>query len=77
MKRLIASFSPMDNPTDAARSVVDMLNSNIASIGNVVKRWNTQIRNHPDDDSLMNRLVDDSSFMQSKIDEIMTHYGLR
>lgn len=77
MKRVISSFSPLDNPTDAARSSVAMLNSTITSVGNIVKGWANTIKYHPDDDSMMNKLVDDAAFMQSELDKILTHYNVR
>ena len=75
MKRYIAnSFSPEDNPTDAARAVVETLNSDITKLHNIVAKYKRQIKLHPDDDSRMNKLVDDLSFMQNKIDEILDNY---
>lgn len=74
MKRVVCSFDPETNPTDAARCCVDMLNSNITSIRNIVKGWSNMIKDHPDDNDAMNRIVDESSYMQNEIDKISAHY---
>lgn len=75
MKRYInSSFSPEDNPTDAARSVIDMLNSDITQLHNIVSKYAKEVKQHPDDDSKMNKVVDDLSFMQHEIDKILDNY---
>lgn len=75
MKRLIYnSFDPETNPTDAARSVIDTLNSDITSIRNVVKGYANIVKNHPDDDSKMNKIVDELSYLQAHLDDIISHY---
>lgn len=38
MKRVISSFDLETNPTDAARSAVDMLNSDITKLHNIVSK---------------------------------------
>lgn len=75
MKRYIrSSFSPEDNPTDAARAVVDQLNSDITQIHNVVLKCKKEIQKHPDDDSRMNQIVDNLAYMQKMVDDIRDHY---
>lgn len=32
------------------------------------------IKNHPDDNDAMNKIVDESSYMQNEIDKISVHY---
>ena len=75
MKRYIKnSFSPEDNPTDAARSTIDMVNSDLTSIHNIILKYGKIVKEHPDDNSQMNKVVDDLAFVQQKLDEIMDHY---
>ena len=75
MKRYIrSSFSPEDNPTDAARAVVDQLNSDITQIHNIVLKCKKEIQDYPDDDSRMNQIVDKLAYMQKLIDNIRDHY---
>ncbi len=75
MKRYIKnSFDPETNPTDAARSTIDMLNSDLTALHNVVKKYANLVKQHPDDNSMMNKVVDDLSSMQLAIDEICDKY---
>ena len=75
MKRVVkCTFDPDTNPTDAARACVETLNSDITKLHNVVMKWKKQIKEHPDNDSLMNNIVDSSSYLQSEIDRILDHY---
>lgn len=76
MKRVICSFDPETNPTDAARSVVDTLNSDITKLHNIVSQWRKTLQAHPDDDSSMNKIIDESAYMQSQIDKILDHYRI-
>lgn len=74
MKRVISSFDPETNPTDAARCCVDTLNSDITKLHNIVSKWKKQIEEHPDNDSLMNNIVDSSSYIQRELDNILDYY---
>ena len=74
MKRVISSFDPEPNPTDAARSAVDMLNSDITKLHNIVGKWKKMIQSSPDDDSKMMKIADDSAYMQSEIDKMLDYY---
>lgn len=75
MKRQVkTSFDPETNPTDAARACVDMLNSDITKLHNIVSAWKRQINEYPDNDALMNNIVDSSSYMQAEIDKMLEHY---
>lgn len=74
MKRVISSFDPETNPTDAARSAVDMLNSDITKLHNIVGKWKKMIQSSPDDDSKMMKIADDSAYMQSEIDKMLDYY---
>lgn len=71
----LESFDSETNPTDAARACVDMLNSDIIKIRNLVKKFETDITEHPDNNSLMNHIVDSSSYLQSRIDDILEYYS--
>lgn len=62
------------NPTDAAISAVDVLNSDITKLNNLVIKWKRMIESIPDDDSKMMKIVDDSAYMQSEIDKMVDHY---
>ena len=76
MKRVInAGFDPGTNPTDAARACVAMLNSDITKLHNLVKRWANVVQEHPDDDAAMSQIVDKSSYLQKRIDEILDYYS--
>ena len=76
MKRYIrTSFDPETDPTDAARAVIDMINSDITTVGNIVKKAAKTLKEHPDDDTRMNTIVNDLAFMQAKLDEIREHYN--
>lgn len=75
MKRVVkCTFDPETNPTDAARACVETLNSDITKLHNIVMKWKRQIQEHPDNDSLMNNIVDSSSYLQAEIDRILDHY---
>lgn len=74
MKRVISSFDPETNPTDAARSAVDMLNSDITKLNNLVIKWKRMIESSPDDDSKMMKIVDDSTYMHAEIDKMLDYY---
>lgn len=74
MKRVISSFDPKTNPTDAARSAVDMLNSDITKLHNIVGKWKKMIQSSPDDDRKMMKIADDSAYMQSEIDKMLDYY---
>lgn len=74
MKRVISSFDPKTNPTDAARSAVDMLNSDITQLHNIVGKWKKMIQSSPDDDKKMMKIVDDSTYMHAEIDKMLDYY---
>ena len=75
MKRVvISSFDPETNPRDAAESIIDSINSDITTIGNIVKHWKRILKEHPDNDSAMNKIADESAFLQQHLDEIRQHY---
>lgn len=74
MKRVISSFDPQTNPTDAARSAVDMLNYDITKLHNIVGKWKKMIQSSPDDDKKMMKIADDSAYMQSEIDKMLDYY---
>ena len=44
MKRVISSVDSETNPADAARSAVDMLNSDITKLHNIVGKWEKMIQ---------------------------------
>lgn len=73
--KLICSFDPESNPTDAARACIQTLNSDITKLHNIVLTWSNILKEHPDDNSLMSKIVDDSSYIQSGIDNILNHYS--
>lgn len=73
--KLICSFDPESNPTDAARACIQTLNSDITKLHNIVLKWSNILKEHPDDNSLMSKIVDDSSYIQSGIDNILNHYS--
>lgn len=72
--KLVCSFDPESNPTDAARACIQMLNSDITKLHNIVLKWDNMLKEHPDENSVMSKIVDDSSYMQSEIDNILNYY---
>ena len=78
MKRWVrCSFDPETNPRDAAESSIDMINSDITSIRNFVKRYANKLKNSPDDDAAMNDIVDKMAFLQHSLDSIIDHYNIK
>ena len=71
MKRVISSFDPKTNPTDAARSAVDMLNSDITKLHNIVGKWEKMIQSNLDDDRKMMKIADLLFF---EIDKMLDYY---
>ena len=74
MKRVVSSFDLETNPRDAAISAVDMLNSDITKLSNLVIKWKRMIESSPDDDSKMMKIADDSAYMHAEIDKMLDYY---
>lgn len=74
MKRVISSFDNRTNTLDAARSSVDMLNSDVKKLQNLVIKWKNIIQANPDDARKLTKVAEDTGYMHAEIDKMLNHY---
>lgn len=74
MKRVISSFDNKTNTSDAAISSVNLLNSDVKKLQNLVIKWNNIIQANPDDTWKLTKVAEDTGYMHAEIDKMLDHY---
>lgn len=60
--------------SDAAISSVNLLNSDITILHNLVVKWKNIIQANPDDPRKLTKVAEDTAYMHAEIDKMLDYY---